>query len=270
MCIIAYEVESVNNTKIFVAPDKDYKLQYTVYSNQVDNKIENNVMILPVPYPKSVKFIEIGKDFFEKCDLCFNRVVLKSDARYRSMSDSHKKLKVHSVGSYLASIAEDCSQIENADHSVFDIPDNVCELLKGYPAHYGFIICKLDNNTKEYHPFGYSHQLDDILFIPTMHYHGHKTLIEKYDHTIYMYNSSSNYVCLASKQTSKMEFEVNKLISFKYSKFNLGDYNNFEKYVIKGLYQNQDFFGNKIGIYQSQENVQNVSQVKNKQSCVIN
>jgi hypothetical protein len=254
MCIIAYEVESVNNTKIFVAPDKDYKLQYTVYSNKIANKIENNVMILPVPYPKTVNFIEIGKDFFEKCDLCFNRVILKSDTCHLSMTDSHRKLKVHSVGSYLASIAEDCSQIENAERSVFDIPDNVCELLKEYPAHYGFIICKLDNNIKEYHPFGYSHQLDDILFIPTKHYHGHKTLIEKYDHTIYMYNSSSNSI----KQTSKIKFEVNKLISFKYPKFNLGEYTNFEKYVIKGLYQNQDFFGDKIGIYQSQE------------SCVIN
>lgn len=55
MCILN-EDSNVTATKIFVAPDKTKTKQLTVYSNQVGSESNNNMMILPVPYPNTVKF----------------------------------------------------------------------------------------------------------------------------------------------------------------------------------------------------------------------
>lgn len=231
MCIIANPVASVDATKIFVAPNKDQTKQYTVYSNKINNKIENNVMILPVPYPTSVEFIKVDDNFFKKCDECFSEPY--DGARSFSLSDCAKTLKVHDVGSYLASIVNTVSEIKNLD-KIFSIPNDCRKVLQEYPSHYGFIICKLKTDSKEYHPFAYSHSLDTELFIPTKHYHGHTTSkYEHFDHSIYIYN--------ASIKVPLKEWNLEKQ-NFSYQPLDLGGYIQFHKYVLEGPFENTDFF----------------------------
>ena len=231
MCIIANPVNSVDATKIFVAPNKDQTKQYTVYSNKIDNKVENNVMILPVPYPTSVEFIKVDDNFFKKCDECFSEPY--DGARSFCLSDCAKTLKVHDVGSYLASIVNTISEIENLD-KIFSIPNDCRKVLQKYPPHYGFIICKLKTDSKEYNPFAYSHSLDTELFIPTKHYHGHTTSkYEHFDHNIYIYN--------ASIKVPLKEWNLEKQ-NFSYQPLDLGGYIQFHKYVLEGPFENTDFF----------------------------
>ena len=73
MCIIAHPVDNVGATQIFVAPDASRQNQITVYSNVVNNSTENNSMILPVPYPDTISFVDLSNypTFFKDCNDCF-------------------------------------------------------------------------------------------------------------------------------------------------------------------------------------------------------
>lgn len=185
MCIIALPVDSVGETQIFVAPDSTKKKQITVYSNVVDNNEESNAMILPVPYPNTIQLIDLSnyKDIFQDCKASFDihnmtRSLGVSKSMYKSFDcDGPTKLEVHTVGGYSASIAMNLADLKRVDTTVFRLDDGCAELLqKDYSnPKYGFIICKLEKGQKEYHPFAYSHDLDDgnTMFIPTKHYHGH-------------------------------------------------------------------------------------------------
>lgn len=82
MC--SFEVEAIDNTKILVARvfnqgedvDENSWSQLTVYSNQVQNENQDNMMIVAVPHPESVEFVDLshyedifidmGDDFVEE------------------------------------------------------------------------------------------------------------------------------------------------------------------------------------------------------------
>ena len=57
MCIISLPIQQVDTTKIFVAVEESTQL--IVYSNTIENYTNNNAMILPVPNPSSLKFINL-------------------------------------------------------------------------------------------------------------------------------------------------------------------------------------------------------------------
>lgn len=300
MCIIAREVESVGATQIFVAPDAKREYQITVYSNVIENSIDNNTMILPVCNPNTVAFIDLSNypSFFKDCKDCFMEPPSRSKS-FDGARSGRKTLEVHRVGGYVASIAKSLDEIKQADTSVFDIPDDCIKVLNTYPADYGFIICKLEKGKKEYHPFAYTHAITDTLFIPTKHYHAHKKKTEKdnihkmlfpemhttddyekFDHDIYIYNGignerhfgKSNYILdksKVSKITNNLPFDLAPLKSFK-------------KYKINGFLENIDLTANII--YTSNSSVptlpkekvneyvnKNPSSIKSKTSyCCIN
>ncbi len=274
MCIIAREVESVGSTKIFVAPDSKREYQLTVYSNLIENETDNNAMILPVPNPNTVTFMEIYPSFFNDCSDCFKIDHGRSKSFDDGARSCRETLEVHRVGGYLASIAKSLDEIKQADKSVFDIPEDCIKVLNGYPSSYGFIICKLEKDKKEYHPFAYSHAMYyDILFIPTKHYHAikqkpnekegiqatrirtgeikmlfpemHLSEGEVFDHDIYIYNGigiESHF-----DKSLKYKFKSHKLSKITNNlSFELGPCKTFKKYQIKGFFKNIDLTANII------------------------
>ena len=180
MCLISTEIQNVSKTKILVAPNFDKTRQLTVYSNFVNNISESNAMVLPVPLPNSVQFIDLSKyaNLFEDCAGCFYNPYksksfgMLSTNSYNTRDD--KPLEVFNVGSYQVSLAKSLEQISRVDPRVFKLSTGLKQTLEMfyYQPYWGFIICKLARGSESYHPFGYSHDIiDNKIYIPTRHYH---------------------------------------------------------------------------------------------------
>jgi hypothetical protein len=181
MCLISTEIESVSNTKILVAPNNNNTRQLVIYSNNVNNVSESNAMVLPVPLPQTIKFIDLSKykEIFEDCAKCFYNPI-KSLNYSNSISTNSfntrddKPLQVFEVGSYKVSLALNLEQISRVDVRVFKLSQGLKQILETYyyQPYWGFIICKLNSGPESYHPFAYSHQIiDSKVYIPTRHYH---------------------------------------------------------------------------------------------------
>lgn len=177
--MISNEIETVSKTNILVAPNDDNTRQLVVYSNYVNNLSETNAMVLPVPLPQTIDFIDLSQysDLFEDCSKCFYN---PARTMYRSLNTNSyntrddKPLKVFNVGSYKVSLAMNLKQLSNVDPKIFTLSSGLQKTLEMYyyQPYWGFIICKLNSGSELYHPFAYSHQIiDSKIYIPTRHYH---------------------------------------------------------------------------------------------------
>lgn len=255
MCIISEEINVVSDTKILVAPNTNLTRQLIVYSNDVDNITNNNAMILPVPFPESVSFHDLTnyKNLFDDCESCFYDDTDYDNDSFSVQDCSNGSLKVFNVGSYQVSLAMSLTDILRVDSNVFTLSKGCYELLSNEynNPNFGFIICKLSNNKKKYHPFGYSHNIfNDILFIPTKHYHKERSSInnneqyvDDWSHDIYLYNTTAKrnmdfmkMVTHGNKWTGKNNLKVNNI------NFDLGTLKHFEKYQIHGIHKNIDLY----------------------------
>ena len=182
MCLISTEIESVSNTKILVAPNSNNTTQLVVYSNYINNISESNAMVLPVPFPQTVRFIDLSgyKDLFEDCAKCFYNpsksfnFINSLDSSYSTNTRDDKPLQVFNVGSYKVSLARNLEQISRVDSRVFKLSPGLKQILETfyYQPYWGFVVCKLNSGPESYHPFAYSHQIiDSKIYIPTRHYH---------------------------------------------------------------------------------------------------
>lgn len=176
MCIIADEIISVSDTKIFVAPDVSGKRQYVCYSNSVSNVVEHNVMILPVPNPGTLQFVDLTnyEDFFDECDQHFHDPNPSFSDNFLGFSTNGNTLQVMNVGSYVVSVAKCFDDLMRVDKSVFVLNNELIDVLKKYYSRpfWGFIVCKLKKGSEKYHPLAYSHDIyNGRIFIPTRHYH---------------------------------------------------------------------------------------------------
>ena len=180
MCMISNEIQQVSNTNIFVSADYSNSRQIVIYSNYVDNLTDSNAMVLPVPNPRSIKFIDLSnyKNLFEDCAKCFynpNRSYSVSTNSFSNEKlDGKPPLRVFNVGSYKVSLALSLEQISNVDKRIFTLSPGLKETLEMfyYQPYWGFIICKLSKGPESYHPLAYSHDIiDSKLYIPTRHYH---------------------------------------------------------------------------------------------------
>jgi len=234
----------VEETELFVAPNKERTHQITIYSNSVYTTSENNMMILPVPNPDSVKFIDLSnyKDIFKDLEKSFTIPTFG-----RGFFSGGKNLQVVSVGSYNATLVPDYFQIDKIDRKIFGtISPNIKNLLSKYYSpsieqnNYsmmGFIVCKLKPSSTKYHPFAYSHKIQNSgkLFVPTRHQH-HGTqeeLMSDWDHNIYSFNTDkmSGNKLLEDK---RVHIDTRKI------PFDFGQITMFNKYNIKGLHKNFD------------------------------
>jgi hypothetical protein len=194
MCIITSTVESVSGTKIYVSSDETNRRQITLYSNRVNTPVEN-AMILAVPNPSSVKFLNFSQytTVFDDLESCFEHPFASLPLR-SSLTDSAAALAVYSVGSYNASIVETLDDFGRLDEEVFDVAEGLFEFLqqKYGGSGLGFIVCQLKPGNHTYHPFAYTHHQhpNGRLFIPAMHYHPNSNQTtdayeDDWDHIIY-------------------------------------------------------------------------------------
>ena len=201
MCIIN-EPAKVAKTKILVAPSsyKEINRQLTVYMNSVTTLIEDNAMILPVPFPKSVKFHNLDnyKDIFSDCESKFPKLASQSFSvsAEEDEYEEEETLEVFQTNGYDVSIVPDLASFNRLDKNVFELSSNVAELLKGkYSNKFGYLVCKLSTGNLDYQPLAYSHQLleNGKMFVPTLHYHGHEEADGKadWDHVIYSINNGA-------------------------------------------------------------------------------
>jgi hypothetical protein len=173
--MISTEVNNVSDTKIFCAPNANGSRQITIYSNKVDNISKGNAMVLPVPNPESLQFHDLSRyqQFFDDCKSCFTTENRSYSLNYNSI-DSAENLSVFKVGSYLVSVAKNLQQVEMADKKIFILSPELKEVLSMYyyQPFWGFIICRLEHGTQDYHPFAYSHNIiGGKIYVPTRHYH---------------------------------------------------------------------------------------------------
>ena len=202
MCILSATVETVAATKLFTSVLQNGQRQFVVYSNTVDTTVENNTMILPVPNPDTVQFVNLStyKHFFEDVQSSFKKKYdehTHSSMLYASRSAAapfDRPLPVYAVGSYSVSIVPSVSDFYRLNRSEFSIDRDLPLLLaqKYDDPTFGFLVCKLRKGNHSYHPFAYTHAIhkERLLFLPTYHIHpdGSKLTPEKYadwDHVIY-------------------------------------------------------------------------------------
>lgn len=227
MCIITKIVEEVNSTQIFTCFSEDQSKQFLVYSNQVNTNEENNLMILPVPNPESVEFINLQKytKFFDDCQKNFKYVrhratdsLLYASRSLSASIEDRPPLVIHKVGSYVASIVPSVADFDRLDPLVFDLDFNLQDILKStYTSEFGFIACKLRKGAHTYHPFAYIHKSHSggLLFIPTLHYHAHQYGMNKHidadwDHIIYSIGTdldTTNYDDYVYSPTNSIRFD---------------------------------------------------------------
>lgn len=199
MCMISDQIKSVGSTKIFCGVNKHQTKQLTVYANTVNNVSNNNAMVLPVPFPKSVEFynFENYKNFFDDCADCFYSAAkglsFTNEADGFSYGTKESTLKVYNVGSYKVSLAHSLADLRKVNKTVFNLTDGLEDVLRKYYSKplFGFIICKLVTGNEKYHPFAYSHNiLPHKVFIPTRHYHdeSHQSYFSDFAYTQPYYN----------------------------------------------------------------------------------
>lgn len=187
MCMISLPINEVTNTNLFVALDDEKQRQLTVYSNLVDNNINANAMVIPVPHPNTVQFHDLStyKTFFDDCDKSFKLrsltrgygVTLSTNSFNFSADGIKKTIAIQTVGSYRVSVVPSINELENIDENIFVLSDGLKNILAEHynGVEWGFIVFVLATDRKEYHPFAWSHNLlNGQIYIPTRHYHNHQ------------------------------------------------------------------------------------------------
>lgn len=250
MCIVSREAK-LSKTNILVVPSADRTEQLTVYQNVVANKFDNNAMILPVLFPKTIELIDMTsyKRIFDDCDASFPKIEYdESFDCYRSSNKLAKSyIPIQKSGSYLASICMNLAEIKRIDPMLFVCSDACYEFLEKHynETCWGFIICRLESSTKKYEPFAYKNMMiDNKLLVPTRHFHGTNeykgprlimgTTANDWDHDIYLYD------CKAHNWQSS--FELSKKPELKLSKLglNVNPSGSLRRYKIHGEFDNKD------------------------------
>ena len=279
MCIISNDVKHVSNTKILVAVNTTTNKQLIVYSNTVDNNNITNAMILPVPYPNTVEFIDLSnyKNIFNDCENCLYKPRGKSLNLNATLSVD-KKLDVFSIGSYNVSLAMNLNDLKRVDENIFTLSEGCEKVLEKHykQSFWGFIICQLKSGNENYHPFAYSHKLMQKVFIPTRHYHANsnsyfdrnifakeytaktsiaksvmfnsiqpenynKNITDDWGHDIYLVNLQNTDNQLPKyMNTSRSIWNNTFQIDQSKINFDFGKISNFEKLEIDGEHENLD------------------------------
>jgi hypothetical protein len=194
MCIFIGDIKDVSETKLFVSASAGGSRQLVVYTNGVDNESSGNAMILPVPHPETVKFIDMQhyKNFFDDCEKPF-------------IGHHSSCMDVINFGSYQVSLARSLDALKQ----VLDLKPECHQLLSAAYSepYWGFIICRISTGHKRYHPFAYEHKiLGSNIFIPTMQ---SAWLFDPnypiWDHTIYIHGIKNKILGLGRVASLKVD-----------------------------------------------------------------
>lgn len=196
MCIVSDIIERISSTNILIAANLTNMEQLTVYSNTTHNQITDNYMILPIPMYGSdnIRFINLDKveDPFIQLAKLFER---KIPPEYTTYSKGRSvEVKHYDVGCYDVYMCKTLGLVSN-----FGVGKEVVNMLHNtYGNKFSYLLCKLKTGNSDYkhHPIAYILKLENNnLFVPTKHLHRHTAdevfeskEIEKWDHSIYVYN----------------------------------------------------------------------------------
>jgi len=196
MCCFAQRVTNVANTRIF-GRLTDQGSQYLVYQMDYQSAVPN-AMILPIPVQlpateDQVQFLNLEDyaTFFDDLELGFPflRESWAKTTMAPSRSIDSAPLKVHSVGSFVASFVPTVDDFDRLD-SQFVIPRSSWEKIPSY-NDYGFAVFQLKSLLGRIHPIAmeFPTRMTDRVFFPTVHIHdGEVHSHEQFDHTLYLQN----------------------------------------------------------------------------------
>lgn len=243
MCIILKPAH-VTGTQILVSPNVGNSRQIIIYGNKVKTQHSNNAMILPVPFPETVRLHDISKydKLFEDCDQSFKSNDMDDSYSYSNNSQNLSRglLQVFKCGSYDISIVPSYDDFDRLSQAHFNVESKVvANILKKHYPTFGFIVCRLRKDKDEkYHPIAYSHQIykPNIMFIPTRHHHdAEEETHSDYDHQIYSINTKS--LCGNHKWNYGFDVQTEKIPNFAFPTINT-----FNKLVINQKTKNTDMY----------------------------
>lgn len=197
MCIFSRPVVSVNDTKIFARKTNESS-QFLVYQMNYSS-VEANAMILPIPTAERVtedvgfQFIDLSgyAGFFDDFESGFPYVRPMVNLCCGVPPTSNKSaLKVHEVGSYVASFVPDLASFDRLDPQ-FALPESTWAKVPKY-SDYSFVVFQLAKGEAQPHPmaFEFLSKIDEVFF-PTMHIHdGEVHPQEEFDHQLYLQHAA--------------------------------------------------------------------------------
>ena len=244
-----------------VSTNIDNTRQLIVYSNYINNISQSNAMVLPVPNPSTLKFIDLSnyKNLFNDCNNCFYDPNATYSYSNKSIS-TNGTLNVFSVGSYQVSVAMNLNQIQNINKNIFNLSNGLNEMLNKYynKSFFGFIICKLNSGKEKYHPLAYSHKIiDSKIFIPTKHYHQEVKHTQIFQGSYFdkrQNNFNQNYSLLNNTHSSYISnnqiFSNNKSLNIEYAddwshSIYLYNINSNNSQIIKNMNSNKKIWNKK-------------------------
>lgn len=174
MGIFTVPTVSVRKTRIYVSPSSSNALeQLTIYKNEVNTLVEGGFMILPVPYPQTLRFYSPRQpyrpqdspylNFLDKVERAFENL----DRRYTFPRPRDPS----TIGSYSTEVIGSMDELRALNESEHFLHERTLnELADIYKEPYwGFILCSLLTGSYVYEPLCYSHRMIHTeLFIPSL------------------------------------------------------------------------------------------------------
>lgn len=174
MGIFTVPTISVRKTRIYVSPSLSHPLeQLTVYKNEVNTLAEGGFMILPVPYPRTLRFYVPRQpypphhspylNFLDKVERAFDVL----DRRHTFPRPRDPQI----IGSYHTEVIDTIDELRALNESEHFLHERTMDQLADIykEPYWGFILCSLMTGSYVYEPLCYSHRmLHDELFIPAL------------------------------------------------------------------------------------------------------
>lgn len=248
MCFIGQPINNISNTKIIVIVNNSE--QITIYSNCINNIYDDNVMIIPVPNPETVSFIDLDS---------INSLILEDIV---DTSDNENYIIDH----YYTKIYNNIDDVLRANDKDFILSTECIKELINYSGStvksnklWGFIVCKLNKGNIKYMPLAYKHKMiTNHSYIPTRCFYKFESLYNYFYEYIPLFNYYywNHEICLINTKGTVLLNSISTDRAFKTLKLpinlsfnnilNLKNNINIEKYIIKGKQLNIDFFINNL------------------------
>lgn len=173
MGIFTAPVISVRNTRIYVSPSTMSETQVTLYSNRVNTIHQDSYMILPVPYPETVRFhrAPIPSNYLEFLDRVEEGFMDEEHLQNRRRPPHHPN-EYHEQ--YHVTVLHNIDELVEFNEREEGILSNttLSELADIYQEpEWGFLLCRLAAGDHLYQPLCYSHRLfHHRLFVPGLIY----------------------------------------------------------------------------------------------------
>jgi hypothetical protein len=175
MGIFTVPTVSVRKTRIYVSPSSTYPgEQVTVYKTEISTMFEGGFLILPVPYPETVRIQHPPHPhppntvpylhFLDRVEIAFD----ERERRYPRIIDPTE------VASYRRiDIIDSIEDLRELNERESMLPGTVMNQLAElyHQPYWGFLLCSLRQGTYVYEPICYTHRMiSDELFLPSLIY----------------------------------------------------------------------------------------------------